>query len=110
MPSPCPAADACVLRPLLEKWAAAGASEHGEEEVMCVVAPMDGSSIDPRELLEFLMPRMPHFLVPRFVRIVDALPKTPTQKAQKHILRAAGLTEDTWDREKAGIKIKRQKF
>lgn len=85
-------------------------SEHGEEEVMCVVAPVAGGGIDPRELLEFLVPRMPHFMVPRFVRIVDALPKTPTQKVQKHILRAEGLTEDTWDREKAGIKIKRQKF
>jgi crotonobetaine/carnitine-CoA ligase len=85
-------------------------SEFAEEEVMCVVAPIPGQSIDPKELLEFLVPRLPHFMVPRYVRIVDALPKTPTQKIQKHLLRSAGLTDDTWDREKAGIKIKRQQL
>lgn len=85
-------------------------SELAEEEVMCVVAPVPGQTIDPKELLEFLLPRLPHFMVPRYVRIVDALPKTPTQKVQKHLLRSAGLTEDTWDREKAGVKIKRQQL
>jgi crotonobetaine/carnitine-CoA ligase len=84
-------------------------SEFAEEEVMCIVAPVGGATIDPIELLEFLRPRLPHFMVPRYVRIVDALPKTPTQKIQKHLLRSAGLTPDTWDREKAGIKISRQK-
>jgi crotonobetaine/carnitine-CoA ligase len=85
-------------------------SDLSEEEVMCVVAPVPGQSIDPKELIEFLIPRMPHFMVPRYVRIVDALPKTPTQKIQKHLLRSAGLTDDTWDREKVGIKIKRQQL
>jgi crotonobetaine/carnitine-CoA ligase len=85
-------------------------SELSEEDVMCVVAPVPGKTIDPGELLAFLVPRMPHFMVPRYVRIVEALPKTPTQKIQKHILRSEGLTVDTWDREAAGIKIKRQKL
>ena len=85
-------------------------SELAEEEVMCIVAPIPGQTIDPKELLEFLLPRLPHFMVPRYVRIVDALPKTPTQKIQKHLLRSAGLTDDTWDREKAGVKIKRQQL
>jgi len=85
-------------------------SEYAEEEVMCVVAPVPGTVIDPRELLEFLVPRLPHFMVPRYVRIVDGLPKTPTQKIQKHLLRSAGVTDDTWDREKFGIKVKRQQL
>lgn len=83
-------------------------SEFAEEDVMCVVAPVEGGVIDPRELLEFLVPRLPHFMVPRYVRIVDVLPKTPTQKVQKHLLRSDGVTVDTWDREKFGMKIKRQ--
>lgn len=85
-------------------------SEYAEEEVMCVIAPVPGQTIDPKELLEFLLPRLPHFMVPRYVRTVEALPKTPTQKVQKHLLRAAGITDDTWDREKSGMKIKRQQF
>ena len=85
-------------------------SEFAEEEVMCVIAPVAGRTIDPKELLEFLLPRLPHFMVPRYVRVVDALPKTPTQKIQKHLLRAAGVTEDTWDRVRAGIEVRRQRI
>jgi crotonobetaine/carnitine-CoA ligase len=85
-------------------------SEIAEEEVMCVVALLLGQSFDPKDLLKFLEPRLAHFMLPRYVRIVDALPKTPTQKIQKHLLRAEGITADTWDREKAGIKIRRQQL
>lgn len=81
-----------------------------EDEVMCVVAAVPGTSIDPKELIEFLVPRLPHFMIPRYVRVVAELPKTPTQKIQKHLLRADGVTGGTWDREAAGIKIKRQKL
>lgn len=81
-----------------------------EDDVLCVVAPVPGQSIDPVELLEFLRPRLPHFMVPRYVRIVDELPKTATQKVQKHVLRKEGVTTDTWDREVAGVVVRREKF
>ena len=45
-------------------------SEFAEEEVMCVVAAVQGQTIDPKELLEFLISRLPYFMVPRYVRIV----------------------------------------
>jgi crotonobetaine/carnitine-CoA ligase len=47
-------------------------------------------------------------MLPRFIRIMDELPKTPTAKVEKHILRAEGVTADTWDRERAGIVIRRE--
>ena len=53
---------------------------------------------------------MAHFMIPRYVRIVDELPKTPTQKVQKHLLREEGITADTWDREAAGIVVKRERL
>jgi crotonobetaine/carnitine-CoA ligase len=49
-------------------------------------------------------------MVPRYVRVVGELPKTPTGKVEKFLLRAAGITDDTWDRESAGIKIGRERF
>jgi crotonobetaine/carnitine-CoA ligase len=58
----------------------------------------------------FLLPRMAHFMVPRYVRVVEALPRTPTAKIEKVKLRAEGLTTDTWDREAAGIVVKREKI
>jgi hypothetical protein len=33
--------------------------------------------------------------------LIDALPKTPTAKVEKHVLRSLGLTPDCWDRERA---------
>ena len=50
---------------------------------------------------------MSHYMVPRFVEIVDALPKTGTFKVQKHELRARGNSGATWDRQAAGIEVKR---
>ncbi len=85
-------------------------SEIAEDEVMAVIALKPGEPFDPAELIEFLRPRMAHFMIPRYVRIVDALPRTPTAKIEKVKLRGEGLTPDTWDREKAGVKVKREKI
>jgi crotonobetaine/carnitine-CoA ligase len=86
------------------------ASELGEDEVMAVVAPVAGSTLDPAELIAFLAARMPHFMVPRYVRVEAALPKTPTNKIQKTGLRAEGVTPGTFDREAAGLVVRRQKL
>jgi carnitine-CoA ligase len=81
-----------------------------EDDVMAVVAVREGVAFDPAALIEFLLPRMAHFMVPRFVRVVEALPRTPTAKIEKVKLRTEGLTSDTWDREAAGIAVKREKI
>ena len=52
---------------------------------------------------------MAHFMLPGFIRIVDELPKTPTRKVQKNLLKEAGITPDTRDCEVAGITVKREK-
>jgi crotonobetaine/carnitine-CoA ligase len=85
-------------------------SELSEDDVMIVIAPVAGKTIDPLELFNFLQPRMAHFMLPRYIRIIDELPKTPTQKVQKHLLKDDGITADTWDREAAGITVKREKI
>ena len=67
-------------------------SELGEDEVMVVIAPVAEQRIDPEALFDFLVPRMAHFMLPRYIRVVDELPKTPTAKVQKHLLREDGVT------------------
>lgn len=81
--------------------------EHGEQEVMAVVVLKDGLDLAPADLIAFLQPRMAHFMVPRYLDLVEALPKTQTGKIQKFGLRDRGVTATTWDREAAGIEIKR---
>lgn len=83
-------------------------SELGEDEVMIVVAPVTGQKLDPLELFHFLEPRMAHFMLPRYIRVMPHLPKTPTQKVRKNLLKETGITSDTWDREAEGIRVKRQ--
>jgi crotonobetaine/carnitine-CoA ligase len=92
---------------VLESAAIAVPSGLGEEDVKVVVVPRPGSEVDPVALLEFLIPRMPRFMIPRYVEVAAALPKTATQKVSKAILRAAGRTASTWDREAAGIRVPR---
>ncbi len=76
-------------------------SELGEDEVKVVVVRRSGESLSAQELLEFLEPRMPSFMVPRFVEFADALPKTDaTLRVRKIELRMSGVTEGTWDRER----------
>jgi crotonobetaine/carnitine-CoA ligase len=79
----------------------------GEDEVLAVVVLGPDQALDPAALLEFLRPRLAHFMIPRYVRVVDALPRTPTHKVEKARLRALGVTADTWDREAAGVSVKR---
>jgi len=93
-----------------EAAAVAVKSEVAEDEVMAIVALKEGEVFDPAALLEFLRPRMAHFMIPRYVRVVEALPRTPTAKIEKVKLREEGLTSDTWDREAAGITVKREKI
>ena len=85
-------------------------SEFSEDEVLVVLAPAAGASIEPEDIIRHLQPRVAHHMIPRYVRIIDELPKTPTAKVEKHVLRAEGLTADTWDRERAGFFIRREKF
>jgi len=39
--------------------------------------------------------------------VVAALPKTPTERVRKTELRDEGVTGDTWDREAAGVEVRR---
>jgi crotonobetaine/carnitine-CoA ligase len=85
-------------------------SEFSEDDVMAVIAAVPGEDIDCAALIAFLEPRMSYFMIPRYIRILEELPKTASAKVQKAELRIAGITIDTWDRDKAGIKLKREKL
>jgi crotonobetaine/carnitine-CoA ligase len=69
--------------------------EAGEDEVMaCIVT---AGAPDLAALREFCAGRVPAFAVPRYIRKVSALPRTPSEKLQKNELRRVGVTPDTYD-------------
>lgn len=73
-------------------------SELAEDEVMAAVVPKPGVRLDADTLWHFCEPRLPYFAVPRYVDIVDELPRTENGKVQKFRLRERGLTPTTRDR------------
>ena len=89
--------------------AALGVDTPGGEEILIVVTPLGDAALDPEELFHFLEPRLPHFMLPYFIRIVDELPKTSIGKVQKSHLGEEGAIKDCWDRVTAGLTVKRGK-
>lgn len=82
-------------------------SEFGEDEVKVVVAVDPLSGFEPRSLIEYLIPRVPRFMVPRYIEVLETLPKTPTEKVRKDVLRQDGVNARTWDREAVGFHVPR---
>ena len=77
-----------------------------EDEIKVFLVPAEGRDIDPQELTGFAAKTMPRFMVPRYIEIVDELPKTPTLRVQKAKLRELPRTKE-WDRVAAGLDIKK---
>ncbi len=98
-----------LTHPGVREAAAVGVdSPLGEQEVL--VALTADTDLDFTAVTEFCIPRMPHYMVPRYFRLLDDLPKTPTNKVRKQVLRAAGITADTFDREAHGLKVSRTRL
>jgi crotonobetaine/carnitine-CoA ligase len=75
-------------------------SELGEDEVMIWVTPKEGVELDLKDLMHFCAENMAYFMVPRYVDVVDDIPRTGTLRVKKSEMKKQGVTERTWDREK----------
>lgn len=84
------------------------ASEHTEQEVKCFLVLKEGvGPLDCEAFIRFLEPRMAYFMIPRYVEVIDAMPKTQTGKIRKFELRERGNGDATWDRVAAGVHVRR---
>ena len=91
-----------------ECGAVAVPAEHGEDEVKIAVVIEPNTEFDPADLIDFLIPKMPRFAIPRFIEVWESLPKTEaTARIQKAKIREAGTSDRTWDRVKAGVELPR---
>jgi carnitine-CoA ligase len=82
-------------------------SDLGEDDILLFVAMRPDSALDYPELLDFCGARMPYFCVPRYVEVVDELPKTIIGRVRKDILRGRGAGPGAWDRERHGYIVSR---
>jgi crotonobetaine/carnitine-CoA ligase len=85
---------------VLESAVIAVPSELGEDDVKAVVVLKDGSTITAEELWAFSDEHMPRFWVPRYVEFRKEMPKTPSQKIQKYLLRHDSSIGEVFDGQK----------
>jgi crotonobetaine/carnitine-CoA ligase len=76
-------------------------SDLAEDEVMAALVARPGQALDVSELWSFCEQRLPRFAVPRYLDIVDDLPRTANGKVRKFVLRERGATHATHDRQAA---------
>ena len=83
-------------------------SELGEDEVKAYVTPREGATPDPRELVYWCADNLAYFKVPRYWEVRDELPRTPSLRVRKDVLRQEkeDLIEGCFDMESAGIKLR----
>ena len=90
--------EAAITHPGIVEAAAIGvpADDGVEEEVLLCLVGADAVELDVAEVSRFLSGALPPYLVPRWIRVLDALPKTPTTRVRKFELRRQG-TAGAWD-------------
>jgi carnitine-CoA ligase len=71
----------------------------GEDDVRVFVSPHPGTTVSGEEIAAHCARRLPAFMVPRYVEVLTALPRTPTGRVQKYELRGSALGPDHYDRE-----------
>jgi len=77
-------------------------SELGEDDIMAVIVPAPGHTVDPAALREQLRGKLAAHALPRYIAVVDELPRTGTHRVVKSSLKQRG-TAGAWDAE-AGVR------
>ncbi len=81
----------------------------GEDDVAAAVVRGPGASLTEAELIEHCQRNMAYFMVPRYIRFMEDLPRSPTHKVEKYKLQqeAKSALASYWDRDTAGIVLRR---
>jgi len=80
----------------------------GEDEIKVTAVLREGATLTEHELCLWSIQALPHFAVPRFYEFRAELIKNPTGRVLKYRLREEGCTPSTWDRDEAGIVVRRR--
>ena len=74
-------------------------SEVGEDELKVYIVGKE-TSLVPEEIIKWCEERIAYFKVPRYIEFLNELPKTETNRVQRHKLKELGLGQP-WDRGKS---------
>lgn len=82
-------------------------SEVSEDDVKICVVLNEGAGLTHEEMMDHCVRNIPFFAVPRYIEIMDDLPRSPVGRILKYELRERGAGHGTWDREAAGYVVQR---
>ncbi len=83
------------------------ASELGEDDVFAVLVLAPGTDFEVEAFMGFCSTQLPYFAVPRYVEVVEELPKNAVGRVLKHELRQRGPGPRAWDGQQAGYVVAR---
>ena len=83
-------------------------SDLGEDEVKAYILPRQGAVLNPEDVVYWCADNLAYFKVPRYLEMREDLPRTPSLRVRKDLLRKEkeDPTEGCFDREAAGIKLR----
>jgi carnitine-CoA ligase len=58
-----------------------------EDDIAVFVTVVQGATVSPERIAEFAEARLPRYMRPRYIRIIDEFARTPTAKIRKDVLR-----------------------
>lgn len=78
------------------------------KRIKACVQPRSGSIIQPEELLDYCQGKIAYYMIPHYIEFLEELPRLGgTEKVAKAFMEKAGITQNTWDREQMGYKIRK---
>lgn len=84
---------------VLEAAAIGLPAEVGDEDVALFVVSTPSHSVDPAALRAAMAEDLPRYALPRFIDVVASLPKTPSERVAKAVLKQIGLSPMAQDLE-----------
>jgi carnitine-CoA ligase len=81
----------------------------GEDDIKACVVLRPGETFTAQEAFDFLCDTLPYYAMPRYVELMDDLPRNAVNRVMKHLLRERPLdSERVWDFDALGIKLSRE--
>lgn len=96
---------AALKHPAVSEVAAVGTESEfsGDDDIRLCVVCKQGFQPEAVDLLRHLASLLPHFMVPRYIEFMDALPRSATMKVQRAELRKRSHGASIWDRKANGV-------
>ena len=76
---------------ILEAVAVGVPSELGEEEIKLYIKLKEGEKLDYMDFLKWCEKELPYYMIPRYIEIIEEVPKTATQRPKRYLLKERGV-------------------